>query len=128
MWKAENHELLVRFGGAQCSNYKGIGVRATRDRKSRLGDPGDFRNGGLPPREALGIRCRKVDNQAHDRQGLERNASDSEPAHFDEAAKRLGRAHQQAAVCGFDMDTIVTHEAREGEGVPACLNERERKA
>jgi hypothetical protein len=31
-------------------------------------------------------------------------------------------------VCGFDMDTIVTHEAREGEGVPACLNERERKA
>jgi hypothetical protein len=114
MWKAKNHELLDRFGRAQCSNYKGIGVNPGRDRKSRQGDAGYFRNGGFAGRKPFGIRCRKVDDEAGDGQRLPAQAEDSEPAHLDQAAQRLRRAHQQPAVGGFDMDAIVADEAGEG--------------
>jgi hypothetical protein len=49
--KAKKRELLVRFGGAQCSNYKGIRVNSGRDRKPRQGDAEDFRNGGFARRK-----------------------------------------------------------------------------
>jgi hypothetical protein len=126
--KTKNHELLVRFSGAQCSNYKGIRVGFGRDPKSRQRDAGDFRNGGLGRGQALRIRCRKIDDKPDCGQWLKRQAPDSKPAHLDKPAQRVSRAYQQAPMRGFDVNAVIADEPREGRGAGlAPLDERERK-
>ena len=76
--------------------------------------------GGFGPRQALRVGCREVDDEAHDRDRLEGNAADSKPADFDQAGKRRGRPHQQAAVRGFDMHAVVADEPRERQRAGLC--------
>ena len=128
MVKAKKHELLVRFPGTQCSNYNGIGVHPGGDRKPRQHDAGKFRNGGLACGQPFGVHRGEIDDEPRHGERLERNAPDSEPAHLDQAREGPGRAHQQAAVRGLDMDAIVADEPGEWQGMAARLNEREGEA
>src|SRR5689334_8851429 len=126
--KVENRELLVRFGRAQRSKYKGIRVCAARDRKSREGNASYFRSGGRAGGEAFGIHCRKVDDQPHCRDGLERDAADPKSSHFQETGERLRGPHQQPPVRRLDMHAIVPNKAGERQRVSTRVNERERQA
>jgi hypothetical protein len=119
---------VVRFAGAQRSKEQREGVFASRDRKSRQGDAGEFPKGGLGCRKAFCIGCRKVHHDTNNRHWLETNASDAEPAHLDQPGKGLRRAHKCPPMRGFDVHAVVAYEPRERQrtGLPG-LNQRERK-
>ena len=107
----------------QRSNHERKGRRGRIDRESwklnsRDNDVSLFRR-----RQALRVRCRKVDDQPDHPDGLMGQPPDAEPAHFDEAGEDRGRAHQQPAGGRFDFRTIVGDEP--GERQPPGISSRD---
>jgi len=107
----------------QRSNHERNGRRRRIDgepwqRNSRDNDVPLFRR-----RQALRIRCRKVDDQPDHSDGLMGQPPDAKPAHFDEAGEDRRRAHQQPAGGGFDFRTIVGDEP--GERQPPGISSRD---
>jgi hypothetical protein len=71
--------------------------------------------GTRTPRTTVSVVAgsREIDHQAHHRDRLVIEPGDADAAHFEQSGKRRRRPHQQAAVAGFEMHTIVAHQASE---------------
>jgi hypothetical protein len=100
---------MAGIGRTQCSNQHPERVRAWRGAQSRDGHARKRRNGsGLWKARTVG--CFKVDHKADHGDRLIREATEPEAAYFDQAGKRRGRPHQQAAVGSFDVHAVVANE------------------
>lgn len=100
------------IGGTQCSNHHPERVCAGRGAQSRDGHARKRRNGsGLWKARTLGRF--EVDHKADHGDRLIGEATEPKPADFDQAGKRRGRPHQQAAVAGLDVHAVVANEPRE---------------
>ena len=108
--------LLAGIFGAQRSNDEPEGSRRGRDRKSRQGDAGDFRNGRFPRPEGAPSRRRRSTTRPTTRPASYGRRRMPEPAHLDQAREGCGRTHQQAAVRGLDVNAVVADQPREGKG------------
>jgi hypothetical protein len=62
--------------------------------------------------QAFGIcRC-EVNDQTHQGDRFVLETEDSDAAYLEQAGKGLGRAHQQPAAGGFEMDPVVGDQSR----------------
>ena len=116
---------MAGIGRTQCSNQHPERVRAWRGAQSRDGHARKRRNGsGLWKARTLGRF--EVDHEADHGGRLIGKATEPEPADFDQAGKRRGRPHQQAALDGFDVHAVVANEPRERQyTVQPGLDQRE---
>ncbi len=119
---------MAGIGRTQCSNQHPERVRAGRGAQSRDGHPRKRRNGsGLG--KALSSGHFEVDHKADHGDRFIGEATEPKPADFDQAGKRRGRPHQQAAVGGFDVHAVVANEPHEWQHtVCPRLDQRENEA
>jgi hypothetical protein len=64
-------------------------------------------------RQPPSVRCGKVDDHPNHRARFVREPYQADAAHLDQAGQRFGRPGQQPAMCGFKMNPVVRHQARE---------------
>ncbi len=116
---------MAGIGRTQCSNQHPERVRAGRGAQSRDSQARKRRNGsGLW--KALPLGRFEVEHKADHGDRLIGEATEPKPADFDQAGKRRGWPHQQAAVGGFDVHAIVANEPRERQHtVHPGLDQRE---
>ena len=96
----------------QRSNYAREWGFSSGDCKACEGDAVDRDSYVFRLRKALRVRRREVDDEADHGDGLMKQPANAEAAHFDEAGKRRGRAHQQPAGHRLDLGAIVGNEPR----------------
>ena len=64
-------------------------------------------------RQPVGVVRREVHHQADHRNRLVSEPADAEPAYFDQSCQRGRRLDQQPSMARFEMDAIVSNQARE---------------
>ena len=107
---------MAGIGRTQCSNQHPEGVRAGRGAQSRDGQTAKRRDGsGLW--KALRLGRFQIDDEADHGDRLVGEATEPDPADFDQASKRSGRPHQQAAVGGLDMHAIIADQPCEWQHI-----------
>ena len=105
---------MAGIGATQCSNQHPRGVCAGRGAQSRDSHARKRRNGsGVWKAHTVGRF--EVDHKTDHGDRLIGETTEPETADFDQAGKRRGRPHQQAAVGGFDVHAVVANEPREGQ-------------
>lgn len=103
------------FQSMQCNRKARLRGFFRPKREARQAHAGERRPGILLLRKPVGVGRCEIDHEADDRHRLERQATNTEAADFNEPFEAGRGSHQQAVRYGLDQRAIVSDETREGQ-------------